>query len=388
MRVLHVIPSLAARTGGPAVAAIEFARIATEQGIESAIYATDAAFPAATREGRAVETDELAQRASEVSVRLFPVRRPYRLSASPKLRQAIRADARGFDVVHIHSLYLYPQRVAGKEARRHRIPYVVSPHGALDPWLRRRGRGRKAVAELVWQRRLLRQAAAIHFTSEDEARLAGTVAPGVPKEVVPLGIDWNEFQQLPPPAPFGDGPVVLSLGRLAAKKGLDSLIRAFAIAGRRFSDARLVIAGPDDEGLRPGLEALARQEGVGERVVFPGMLTGADKLAALAAADVWALASHTENFGIAVVEALAAGVPTLISPAVNLAGAIERAGAGIVSETRPELFAGAISYLLEDEGRRAGYAERGRAFARGYDWIDLAPQIVQLYEQVARWARR
>jgi glycosyltransferase involved in cell wall biosynthesis len=181
---------------------------------------------------------------------------------------------------------------------------------------------------------------------------------------------------------------VLFLGRIAAKKGLDLLIRAFAIASRRFADARLVLAGPDDEALRPELEALARREGVGERVLFPGMLRGDDKLAALAAADVWALSSHTENFGIAVIEALAAAVPTLISPAVNLAGEIERAGAGVVSETRPEAFAGALAYLLEDEERRAGYARRGREFACGYDWKAVAPRIVEMYEEVARWGRR
>jgi glycosyltransferase involved in cell wall biosynthesis len=384
MRVLHVIPSLAARTGGPAVAAVEFARVASEQGIESVVFSTDAAFPAGTREGRTIEPEELAHGAGEVQVRLFPVRRPYRLSRSPELRKALRAEVPDYDVVHIHSLYLDPQRVAGKAARRQRVPYVVSPHGALDPWLRRRGRGRKALAGVAWQRRMLRRAAAVHFTSEEEALLAGNVAPGVPKVVVPLGIDWSEFQQMPPPASFGGRPVVLALGRLAAKKGLDLLIRSFAIAARRFSEARLVIAGPDDEGLLPELEALAAREGVGDRVVFPGMVLGRDKLAALAAADVWALASHTENFGIAVMEALAAGVPTLISPAVNLAGPIERAGAGVVSETRPDAFAGALSYLLEDEERRARYAERGREFARGYDWGSIAPRVVQLYEGVAR----
>ena len=174
----------------------------------------------------------------------------------------------------------------------------------------------------------------------------------------------------------------------AAKKGLDRLIRAFAIASRRFDGTRLVIAGPDDEGLRPQLEALARSEGVGERVVFPGMLHGPDRLAALAGADVWALASHTENFGIAVVEALAAGVPTLVSPAVNLAGEIERAGAGFVAEPEPEPFARALAYLLEDEGRRRSYSERGREFARRFDWDALAPRIVDMYERVASWARR
>jgi glycosyltransferase involved in cell wall biosynthesis len=388
MRVLHVIPSLAARTGGPAVAAVEFARIASEAGIESTIFATEAAYPAGTGKGRLVEQDELVQTPSDVTLRLFPLRRPYRLSRSPELRRALRREVGRFDAVHVHSLYLAPQRDAGREAARRSVPYVVSPHGSLDPWLRRRGKGRKALAGAVWQRRMLRQAAALHFTSGEEARLAGKVAPGVPKIVVPLGIDVAAFEQLPPPADYGDGPVVLFLGRIAAKKGLDVLVRSFAIVSRRFAEARLVIAGPDDEGLRPELEALARREGVGDRVIFPGMLRGDDKLAALAAADVWALSSHTENFGIAVVEALAAGVPTVISPAINLAGEIERAGAGVVSETRPEAFAGALVHLLEDEERRVLYAERGRAFARTYDWKTVAPQIVELYEEVARSARR
>jgi glycosyltransferase involved in cell wall biosynthesis len=383
MRVLHVIPSLAARTGGPAVAAVEFARVASRAGIASTIFATEAAYPAATSQGRPVERDELVEAPIDVPVQLFPLGRPYRLSRSPELRRALRREVARFDVVHVHSLYLAPQRDAGKEARRRRVPYVVSPHGALDPWLRRRGRLRKALAGAAWQRRMLRRAAALHFTSEDEARLAGGIARGVPRFVVPIGIDVAAFAELPPPAPFGSGPVILFLGRIAAKKGLDVLIRSFAIVSRRFGDAQLVIAGPDDEGLRTGLEGLAGREGVGDRVVFPGMLRGDDKLAALAAADVWALASHTENFGIAVVEALAAGVPTVISPAVNLAGELERAGAGIVSRTQPEVFALALAYLLEDEGRRAEYAERGREFARRYDWSVVAPQIVQMYEKVA-----
>src|SRR5262249_27192071 len=158
MKVLHVIPSLAVRTGGPAVAAVQFARLASEQGIESAILATDAAYPAGTSSGRAVEEGELVPGAEDVVVRLFPVRRPYRLARSPKLRANLRRSIRSYDVVHIHSLYLYPQRVAAAAARQSGVPYVVSPHGALDPWLRRRGRVQKALANLFWQRRMLRHA--------------------------------------------------------------------------------------------------------------------------------------------------------------------------------------------------------------------------------------
>ncbi len=232
MKVLHVIPSLAARTGGPAVAAVEFARAAATEGVESVIYTTEAAYPAGTRKGRPVEEGELVRRADDVQVRLFPLRRPYRLARSPELRRALRANVGDYDVVHIHSLYLAPQRDAGKAAVRSGVPYVVSPHGALDPWLRRRGRLRKAVAGFLWQSRMLRRAAALHFTSDDEAYLARGVAPGVPRKVVPLGVDFDEYQELPPPVSFGGSPVVLSLGRIAAKKGLDELIRAFAIASQ------------------------------------------------------------------------------------------------------------------------------------------------------------
>lgn len=384
MRVLHVIPSLASRTGGPAVAAAEIARVAAAAGVESTVFATDVAYPAIRRAGRPVVAGELTEAAAEIDMRLFRARPPRRLVYSPELRKALRSEIGSYDVVHVHSLYLYPQFAAAREARRHGVPYVVSPHGALDPWLRGRGRLQKAVAEVAWQRRMLERAAALHFTSEEESRLTRDVAPKVARVIVPLGIRWGEFQQLPPPAGLrGSGPVVLTLGRLSPKKGLDVLVRAFAIAARDVPGATLVIAGPDDEGLRPGLAELAAKEGMGDRVLFPGMLHGNEKLAALAAADVWALPSHTENFGIAVVEALAAGRATVVSPAVNLAADIERSGAGLIAEPEPERFGAAIASLLRDPARRAELGARAREFARGYDWDALAPRIVAMYDQVS-----
>lgn len=388
MKVLHVIPSLARRTGGPAVAAAELARVLSGEGIETEIFATHVAHPAITRDARPVGGEELVEGSEEAQ--LFPTRPPNRFVYSPSLRDALRANLGRFDVVHVHSLYLYPQLVAAREARSRGVPYLVSPHGALDPWLRRRGRIQKAFADVLWQRRMLAGAAALHFTSEEEARLAGDVAPGVPRRVVPLGIRWDDFGDLPPAAGFRDGhlggsrgPVVLTLGRLSAKKGLDILIRAFALAARDAPDALLVIAGPDDEGLQPRLAALAEREGLGGRVVFTGMLHGEERLAALAATDVWALPSHTENFGIAVVEALAAGRATVVSPAVNLAAEIEAGRAAVIADARPEPFAAALRPLLRDEGTRLELGARAREFSRRYDWDVLAPRIVELYESVA-----
>jgi glycosyltransferase involved in cell wall biosynthesis len=358
------------------------------QGWESTILATDLAHPASWSGRDRITLADVPAGAEDLDVRLFPARWPYRLAYSPALARAAASLARDADVVHIHMLFQYPQFAAYEAARRAGVPYVVTPHGALDPHLRRRSRLVKALASALWQRRMLDGAAVLQFTSAEEARLVADLRFRAPAVVVPNGIDWLAFQRLPPGDAFRrrhlaghDGPVVMHLGRLSHKKGLDILIRAFARVARVRRDALLALVGPDDEGLTPRLRALAAAEGVGERVVFTGMLTGEDKRAALAAADVWAAPSHTENFGVAVVEAMAAGRAVVISSAVNLAPEAEAAGAALVRPNTPDAFAEAIAALLDDAGRREALGCAARAFARRYDWPAVAPAWAAMYER-------
>ncbi len=388
MRVLHVIPSLSARIGGPAVSVVEASLALRAQGVESVIFATDSAEPPTCRKPSRVTAADLPDGAGQLDVRLLPVRWPYRLAYSPALRQALKSEVARCDVIHIHMLFLHPPFAAYRETVRSGVPYVVSPCGALDPHLRRRSRAVKAVNNLLWHRAMLDRAAAIHYKTPEEAQLAAGLGFAAPTGVAPNGIRWDRFQTLPPAERFrwrylgGDeGPVVLYLGRLSHKKGLDILVRAFALVHGSTPDAWLVIAGPDDEGLTKPLENLARREGVADRVVFTGMLRGDDKLAALAAASVWALPSHTENFGVAVVEAMAAGLATVISPAVNLSSAVQSADAGVVADLTPGAFASAIAALLRDEARRDTLGERARVFARRYDWSAVAPRWAEMYER-------
>ena len=389
MKVLNVLALLSARAGGPQHFTTEAAAFLPKHGVETTIYASDLAHVPSGLRGRPVRPEELPEGIEELDVHLFPTRMPQRLAYAPSLRAEARRRIDAYDLVHIHSLWLYPQYAAFREAKRRGIPYVVSPHGALDPYLRRRGRVRKALTHLLWQTEMLEGASVIHVVSGEEAKLIEDIAPDVPRSIVPCGIRTAAFAALPGGERFRAqylaghaGPIVLFLGRIASKKGVDILITSFARVLKRVPDAHLAIVGPDDELLGRGLAALADDLGVRTSVTFTGPVYRDARLDALAAADVWALPSHTENFGIAVVEALAAGVPTIVSPAVNIARDIEDADAGIVADNTPQIFGDALIELLLDTGRRAELSQNAREFARHYDWDAIAPELASLYAQV------
>jgi glycosyltransferase involved in cell wall biosynthesis len=211
--------------------------------------------------------------------------------------------------------------------------------------------------------------------------------PGI---VEPNGLDLGEFAALPPEGAFrGRHPelrgraMILFLGRIHPKKGLDLLIPALARLGK---EARLVIAGPDQQGYRTVVEGMIRREGVGDRVIFTGMLHGMERVAALRDADLFVLPSYQENFGIAVAEALAAGTPVVISDQVNIHREIAAAGVGQVVETNVAPLAAAIEAWLGDEKRRRSAGERGRDFVRErYDWRRIAEAWREHYGQ---WRKR
>jgi glycosyltransferase involved in cell wall biosynthesis len=386
MRVLHVIPGLSARQGGPPAALTASCLALRDYGVETAIFTTDLAGPASSpRADRVVGTD-LPRGADELDVRIFPARRPLRFAYAPGLYAALRREAHQYDLLHVHGLYLYPTLAAFRASRKETRPYVVSPRGTLDPALRHRSRRLKAINDRLWQRRMLDEATLLHYTTSEEAALAADLDFRAPAAVVPNGFDYSEFELPSDVNGFRarylegfEGKVILSLGRISHKKGIDILIRALPAIAERVPDVRLLIAGPDDEGLSRQLAALAGAKGVEDLLVFTGMLREDGRLAALAAASVWALPSKTENFGNVVVEAMAAGVPVVISPEVNLASEVASARAGLVRQRSPEPFAEAITHLLENEKLRSDLAARGRAFARRFDFSVVAPLLIDMY---------
>jgi glycosyltransferase involved in cell wall biosynthesis len=259
--------------------------------------------------------------------------------------------------------------------------------------IQRRGRLRKLAWIRLVERRTLAGAAALHVTTAlegEEARRLGVPLP--PLAVVPNGVELNgtgeqaPAGELPPAvqALLSGPPFVLFLGRVSWKKGLDRLIAALPHA----PGAVLAVAGNDEEGYRPALERLAAERGVAGRVVFLGEVHGGTKRALLRGAGVLALTSYSENFGNVVVEAMAAGLPVVVTPEVGLAEAVRESGCGVVVEGAPERLGEALRAVLADPEAARAMGRRGAAAAaERFAWPAVAREMERVYgEALARHA--
>ena len=389
MRVLHVVPVLASSYGGPAVHVVECSLADLHHGVKSSVVSTDLAGPP-SRHRRLVSSErEFPSGVQQIDVSLCKSSWPYRFAYSRELKPVLDRELARADLLRIHSLFLFPQYAAYRAALRARVPYIVSFHGAVDPYLRKRGRLRKWLTDVTWQSDMLQHAAAIHVTSEDEQALSADIAPDVPRVLAPNGISWHQFQDLPDGGEFRnarldghDGPIVLSLGRIARKKAPERLVRALPNVLAHHPRTSLVFAGPDDEGLGDTLRQLARSLGVESSVRFVGMLHRDERLGALSAADVWALPSHTENFAIAAVEAMAAGLPVVVTPHVNIAPDAARAGAAIVTRPDASDLGHQLVRLLDDASLRQRLGDRAREHAKQYDWGRVGLEFGRIYRDV------
>ncbi|MEZ5932676.1 MAG: glycosyltransferase [Alphaproteobacteria bacterium] len=389
MRILHVIPTMSARYGGPAKACGEMSMALADLGHHVEIFTTNY-----DGFGGYVEPSvaALSGRRTDITVHTFPVDLPpdyFRISRP--FARALNENLKKFDVVHVHSLYLFTTLAAGFFAHRHGVPLILRPHGTLDPYIYPRHRGRKRVVEWLYQDRMFKRAAAVHFTTTDERDLAAPYSFGRPGFVAPLGLNIEDYRPLPPRGTFRarfpetrDKAILLFLGRINFKKGLDVLAKAFGRIARQRDDVHLVIAGPDNDALKPKVEAWLEAEGVLGKTTFTGMLVGEAKLGALTDADLFVLPSFSENFGIAVIEAMASGLPVLISDKVNIHNEIEAAGAGKVEPVDAERFASQALAMLADKDALKRQGERGiETVTRLFNWPSIGKRLETVYRSVA-----
>jgi len=386
MRILHVIADLERERGGPAHVAVELAELMARRGHRATIVTTDRGLPPELRGG--------ATRGGAV-VEAYPIDRPRFWGTSWALRRRLAELVPESDIVHLHSLYLFHDWAAGACCRRFGVPYILRPHGTLDPFLHRRHRWRKKLLEKLFQDEVQRRAAGMHYTTEQERLLAAPYALNPRSWVVPIGVDLGAFDAMPPsralreryPA-IGDRKIVLFFGRLNFKKGLDVTIKAFAALARERDDLFLVLAGPDG-GMQPQAERWVAEAGLGDRALFTGMVSGEAKRAVLAGSDIFLLPSQSENFGLSVIEAAAAALPVVISDRVNLCRDIAAANAGLVGPPTVEAFAGHLRFLLDNPAAAAAMGRRGAALARDhYTWDALGERYEVMYREAAAMQER
>ncbi len=390
MRILHVLPSLARAYGGPVTNTVAASHALQKLGAEVSIYSVDSGTIPQSRERRVARSEDLPDDLAGLDTHLFSEVMPHRLAASPALARALVADVSQFDVVHIHQLFLFPQFAAWRASTKAGVPYIVSPRGSLDPYLRARGRIRKQITDVLWQRRMLDNAAALHLTSQQEMNLLLDLHIRAPHRIVPNGIDILQYRAASRDEKWrrellgaDEGLIILNHGRLARKKGLDVLLESFSVVQRSIPNAHLVFVGPDDEDVGAKLRSRARELGLVQRVHLIGSLHGTRLRDVLAATDIWVLPSYTENFGNAVIEAMAIGLPVVTSPFVNIAPDAHRDGALEMVPNTSEQVAGALMKLARDSGLRSQLAANAAKYAKRFDWDVVASQLLGLYEEVA-----
>ena len=385
MRLLHVVPTYlpARRYGGPIIATHGLCRALAARGHEVEVFTTSIDGPenSAVPHGAPVMLDN-------VKVRYFASTWLRRLSYAPSLSATLRRDIRGADIVHLHSVFLWPTWRAARIAQTACVPHVISPRGML---VKRLVNARNRLVKSAWigliERSNLEHAAAIHATSNlerEEIERFGWRLRRV--DVVPNAVD-----DLDPQARNGapsaeivalcrEQPLILSFGRLARVKGLDRLLHAFAKTQRGV----LAIVGTDYDGLADELSRLARTLSIDHRVrLVPRTISGADKEHLFAAARLFVLASYSESFGNSVLDSIQRGCPVIVTPEVGAADVVRECGGGLVAGGDPQSLAHAVNSLIGDDARLSAMGEAGRRHVSShYNWQGVAARMEALYDDV------
>ncbi len=294
-----------------------------------------------------------------------------------------------FDLVHVSEVWHHGAYSAYKVARKRSTPFVMSIRGELSEWsLRHKALKKKMYLKTILSK-MLRNADALHAITSAEKDQIARLGYDTRVIVAPNGIDPLLFDSLPDPSEFINRfpnlqgrKIILFLGRLNPKKGLEILARSFSTISRQYQNTALLVVGPDESGTREKMQAILRSESTLDRTVFTGLLTGEDKLAAMACADVFVLPSHSDVLGISVLEALAARLPVVITEGCEFPEVAEN-GAGFVVEASDKPVAESISALLSDPDLRARMGENGRKLVtEHYTWQATASKIADLYRSL------
>jgi glycosyltransferase involved in cell wall biosynthesis len=373
------------RAGGPPVVVENFIRETTRCGHQSEIISTPLFCSG--------DEKKLLRRLNELAPTAFFPKSKASLLISRKVRDQLEQSVRAADIVHVHTLWNPINFLIRRECARQTRPYVLMPHGYLDPYSLKVKRWRKAAYLRAIESKTLFAARRLIFTTPEEMRLAGTAISSFPNGVViPLGGDaptekseelrYVFFKRFPKARGRRQ---LLFCGRLDFKKGLDRILTVLPSIIKNFPDVLLTVVGEGSFEFKEMLDRTIAAKGMEKNVLFTGWLGSTAKWGAYASAEVFLLPSRHENFAIAVAEAMQMGVPVIVSNRVNTWPYIREAGAGLVLDEEglnAELEKGLLS-LLRDRTRLSLMGASGREYARKkLTWSRATSELLKCYEEV------
>ena len=393
LKVLHVIPSVAPCRGGPSKAIVEmvYALNNTEDNIQCEIATTNDAC-ANTLDA---ELNVLSSYRG-TPIRFFarfspPIRSIQEFQYSASFAKWLKENIQQYDLLHIHAIFSYCSSYAMWLARKKNIPYVVRPIGQLEDWSLAQSSGKKNVYLSLLERRNLKSAARVHFTSVSEQQQALHNLPELTPMQIPLGIFTSEI--IPAAGSLlreqwnlePEQAILAFVSRIHPKKGLETLFDALAeIKEKQFT---LIIAGDGETQYIEHLKHRVQQLNLQKNIQWAGFVKGHAKDVLLQGADLFVLTSHSENFGIAVLEALAVGTPCLVTKGVALATEIEREKIGYVAEKSSKSIGKKLTEALQElENSKQGGSISIRAVSyvqQNHQWNSIAKRITQEYQKIS-----
>ena len=388
LRIVHYSPGIRLALGGVVRAVLDWCTVLAARGHDVTL---------ATFDSPDIPPDWNGQPGKPKVVWLPPARIPNGLVGAEAVRhwEEFLAESTEGQVVHLHCPWTASNSQMSRVARKLGVPYLVSTHGMLNDWSMSQRGLKKRLFLWTLGRRYMCRATRLHYTATAERDQAQKWTPGPRAAVLPYLVDLSPFRNLPGPEAAGnafapvriDKPKILFLSRLHEKKGVHTLIDAAGLMKKSGRAFQLLIAGPEDSEYAKGLHRQVEQLQLKDVVNFLGMVAGVEKISLYQAADVFVLPTFQENFGLVLLESLAAGTPVVTTRGTDIWQEIAGAGQAVVENTAEKL-AEAIGKLLDDPARAKELGESGRAWAlTRFDTDKLAAEYENLYAEIIQESR-